>query len=328
MSDRIPPFFIVSSGRSGTTLLSTILNASGQVFVPPESDFIARAYPFYGGRAIGEDDYPVLARLFRKTSQKDGWGMTGESIVARFSDERPKSFRRVNETLYRAYLDDRGLDGISWGIKRPVLIANMDRILDVFPEARIIHLCRDGRDVYLSYGSVHERGFRWGPRGVVRSALYWTDGLRRVERGRAPMLELRYEDLVEKPETEVARVCGFLGIRYERQMIERSGLPSMKTTDIVQAEHRDFVHRKVYGPIDRSNLAKYETRMGRGAIFRFELFAAPYLRAYRYPLVFPRLGSPAFGPVRQLAYFLARAFNDARYRRRDRRILQSASRPS
>ena len=44
---KLPTLFIVSSGRSSTNLLASILNASEQIYIPYESDFIARAYPHY-----------------------------------------------------------------------------------------------------------------------------------------------------------------------------------------------------------------------------------------------------------------------------------------
>lgn len=72
--EKIYPVFIVSSGRSGTTLLRGILNASNQIYIPHESEFIARAYPFYNNKQnFNEDDYQKIVKIFVKTSQNNGW---------------------------------------------------------------------------------------------------------------------------------------------------------------------------------------------------------------------------------------------------------------
>ena len=74
MKNNLPPVFIVSSGRSGTTLLTAMLNASGQIFIPHESYFLARAYPLYGKTcSFSEDDYQALAELFKIWRSSDIW---------------------------------------------------------------------------------------------------------------------------------------------------------------------------------------------------------------------------------------------------------------
>ena len=57
------------------------------------------------------------------------------------------------------------------GMKAPVLIACLDRIGAVFPQAKILHVVRDGRDVYLSYRQVHKSSpEKFGPKGILTAA--------------------------------------------------------------------------------------------------------------------------------------------------------------
>ena len=81
---KLPDVFITSSGRSGTTLLSSILSASNQIYFPYESDFVARAYPIYQEqKTFGQQDYQNISSLFQLCSQPKGWGMSEDYIYAK-----------------------------------------------------------------------------------------------------------------------------------------------------------------------------------------------------------------------------------------------------
>ncbi|NEQ55429.1 MAG: sulfotransferase, partial [Leptolyngbya sp. SIO3F4] len=218
---KLPEVFIVSSGRSGTTLLSSMMNATDQIFFPYESDFVARAYPFYGkGRKIENDDYPTLVKLFQMSSQPTAWNMTQSLLIDSLEKYSPTTLPEVFSVICRAFHDQKCTSNILWGIKAPVLIASLNRIVNVCPDAKIVHLVRDGRDVYLSYRKIHESSsIKFGPKGVIQSALYWVDGLKRVEEfidqgNKHRLYELRYLDLMLNPGIELKSLCSYLNIGY------------------------------------------------------------------------------------------------------------------
>ncbi|MGB3612660.1 MAG: sulfotransferase, partial [Elainellaceae cyanobacterium] len=225
---KFPDVFIVGSGRSGTTLLASILNASEDIYIPYESDFIARAFPYYhqDRSDLGEDDYRQIFRLFQLSAKQDGWGLSEDQVVSHLKARAPQTFAEVNSALYEAFHQQEKTEDLLWGIKAPVLIASLERIHKVFPQAKIIHVVRDGRDVYLSYKKVHETSdITFGPKGVIENALYWTDGLRRVSEflkahPSHQVYELRYDELLTNPEAVSKQLCDFLGIEYRPSMHE------------------------------------------------------------------------------------------------------------
>lgn len=327
-SDVERPVFIVSSGRSGTTLLRTMLNAGNQLHIPHESDFIARAYPHYKHSVdMGEADYELVLSLFRRTSQNAGWGLPPDYLLRYLKKLSPTTFKDVNVGIVQSYLDFHGLQSVRWGIKAPVLIASIGRILELFPAAKIVHLVRDGRDVYLSYRAVHKSPdvASFGPGSVVSSALYWIDGLRRIEKFERRVFELRYEDLVMKPREELERLCGYLEVPYDAVM-HTSYLKAKGNKDAVLSEHRSTIHAKIADGVDSTNTKKYLTKMSRMERFVFEFFASPYLKKYQYDIEFPVLNCICFSPARRIAYLAARMFNTYRYWRRDRVALRDAMR--
>lgn len=320
----IEPVFIVSSGRAGSTLLSTLLNRTGEIFVPPESDFIVRAYRLFCDRnSFDCNDYDLIATIFRMTSENQGWGLSKECLVTALMKRAPHSFAEVIEAICDAYFKENGITASRWAIKRPLLIASIPRLKTVFPNSKIIHIYRDGRDVYLSYKQVHDSGFRWGPNGVITSALYWVDGLRRIKTMTSDDLyEVKYEDLISQPSLQLQCLCEFLEIPYSDRLLDPV-LADAKAYDVAKV-YKDTVHRKVFSQIDVCNKEKYQREMKKTDLFVFECVAEPLLKRYKYKIQFKTSGLPLFMPLRVVLYKSARWFNDWRYRRRDSKIYRRA----
>jgi len=321
--NRIAPFFIVSSGRAGTTLLCALLNASGEVHIPPESDFIARAYPFYNHRSsFTEEDYRKLSRIFFKTSQS-AWKLDEATLFNVLKEKKPQSFGEINSLIYNTFLMKANAGKAQWGIKRPVLIASIDRIRSVFPDAKIIHIVRDGRDVALSYKSVHDVGQKFGPKSIFTCALYWADGLKRIDEVSGNfVLEIRYEDLLTDTDNTLKSICRFIDIEHNVEKFENYQ-NSNKNTLLTCDTHNRTIHKKVKEGIDTSNINKYRYSMPKMKKIMFELLAAPYLIKYKYELEYSFLGASIWGVIRFPLYLASRLFNNLRYARRDRLIYKS-----
>lgn len=323
------PIFIVSSGRSGTTLLRGILNASAEIYIPLESDFIARGYPFYSDKNIrSEEDYKCIVKLFQLASQANGWGMDEAYLLRQLQQSQPESFAEVNRAIYDAYMKSEGLAHMPWGIKHPVLIASIDKILNVFPNARIIHIVRDGRDVCLSYQSVHKNApQKFGPNSPLTAALYWIDGLRRVQESKAQknrgaqLYEFRYEDMLNSPERILKSLFEFLELDFTDNLCQTYQY-ARSTKNLLLSQEKATIHSKVSSGIDAKNQNKFLTHMSLRQRFVFELIASPYLKKYDYRIEFPLLAHPVFEGLRGSLYVVARLFNNWRYSRRDSMFFQ------
>jgi hypothetical protein len=99
--------------------------------------------------------------------------------------------------------------------KTPNHVHRIGRILGLMPNARILFIVRDGRDVAHSilrrYGSLEAGAQRWMRDN--RAGLRQAEGQDRVHM-------LRYEDLVADPATTLAAVCAFIGEAYEPAMLD------------------------------------------------------------------------------------------------------------
>lgn len=115
-----------------------------------------------------------------------------------------------------------------WVEKTPLNIRHIGWILERFPEARVIHVIRDGRDVVCSLREHPDR--RWvdgawvkelHPRSIEEHARRWVadTAAGMAWRGDPRYLEVRYEDLARDPEPALRRVLAFLGVPYDAALL-------------------------------------------------------------------------------------------------------------
>jgi hypothetical protein len=221
-SDPGPPApFVVGVGRSGTTLLRLMLDAHPQMTVPPETHFFEsvlaassriRFTPEQALEAITEDP----------RRRWNDFGLEEDELLARFEAIERLNTADALRAFYELYAEKQGKP--RWGDKTPTYVKTMRRIKRVLPEARFIHVIRDGRDVALSN---NKRVLQRGHRELLPAATSARRWRKRIERARADVphlgegvyLEVRYEDLVTDPETALRRACDFIELDFDTAML-------------------------------------------------------------------------------------------------------------
>jgi hypothetical protein len=211
------PIFVVGAGRSGTTLLSLMLDTHSRIAIPHESHFFI---PYYEKRAaFGNLNCLEGRRVLIKS-------ILGESFIRIWDQQitleeidldRCGSLEGAIDQIYSAYARRFGKD--IWGDKTPAYTTEVDALNDMFPTSRFIHIVRDGRDVALSVMRQ-----TWGSKNFIVAMQYWTQTvtlarkmLRMLPKTR--FIELRYEDLIANPERELHTLTDFLGLPYEPDMV-------------------------------------------------------------------------------------------------------------
>lgn len=218
-------FFIIGTGRSGTTLLAQVMNAHSRVCVPHELQIVFE-YSDNGARLAEIFDYWKNLK-FRA---HDYIELIEERCPYNFQDyyDYRAFFNRLHypilslrwllRTLYADIACSQGKT--IFAEQTPWYGQNIGLLNRLFPRAKFVHVLRDGRDVAISYArtpwwhkDVHLNLERW-EREVNKIEL---DGARLLGRR---MLTLRYEDFVSSPEQLANAVCVFLGIPFEKTMLD------------------------------------------------------------------------------------------------------------
>lgn len=219
------PFFVVGYPRSGTTLLRFMLASHPRLFIPGETGFI----PYLrapANRPLGRREVRRVSRRIARLNVE--WqGTVAEAPALEEALVEPRLGELVDE-LFRRRM--RGAGAARWGDKTPLYVLHMPALAAIFPGARFIHLVRDGRDVAAS--AVAKWGRRYPQRlylDEVYILLRWAEAVRRGRRtgarfGGGCYLEIRYEELVRRPEATLRGVCDFLGEELHPDMLAHERL--------------------------------------------------------------------------------------------------------
>ena len=208
-----PAPFVVGVPRSGTTLLRLMLDAHPQLTIPPETHFLPELLrTCKAGGATRERVMEVITA----TKRWPDFQLEPSRLLRRLPADRPVKGREAARAFYAAYAESVGKP--RWGDKTPVYRKNMLSIQKALPEARFIHIIRDGRDVALSV-----LGLLFGPDSVDEAARRWKRKVLRA-REQASRLrhyrEVRYEDLVIDPEPTLRSVCEYTELPWDPAMLE------------------------------------------------------------------------------------------------------------
>ncbi|KPH97997.1 hypothetical protein OK074_0755 [Actinobacteria bacterium OK074] len=302
------PVLLGGENRSGTTLLSIVLDSHPALVVGPEIDFTEP--PDLGPHVLEVCD--LLDRGDARVS-----GTTKETIDPQWYDgvhfavqcERSGLSRADLRALVGALMAERGtdlcdpedrcrlVDAIGelrrtqtgagrWGLKLQRKIQDIGAYAAVWPRARFIHIVRDGRDLAASHLKTVPD---WGYRTVAEAAHGWLDVVTRPRRD-APdgrYLEVRYEDLVTRPRETAERMLDHLGLPWDEAVLRH-------------AEHEHALFNKPWGhpaaeaagkPLYTGRNGRYLQDLTPGEIREFERIAGAELERLGYPLTSTASGS-------------------------------------
>lgn len=206
------PVFLVGCPRSGTTLLRDLLRSHPLLTIPGESHFIPDFYRAYGDPQNPWEAERLAARILG-TFWIGRWHLPLEP--GDFRDCR--TFRETVERLYETWARLEGKR--QWGDKTPHYVLHMPLLARLFPEARFVHIYRDGRDVALSWLKK-----RYEPQNLYAAIEQWsfmvTTGMRDGRRlGPERYFEVRYETLISETEAVMRKVCRLLGLPWDAAVL-------------------------------------------------------------------------------------------------------------
>jgi len=291
-----PYVFIVGCPRSGTTLLQRMVNAHPQVAIAPESHWIPHLYekpwalkenglvehklvrelaahPKFARMGIGREELKKLEKL----------GRTGY----------PLTYSRLVTAIFDLYGKAHGKRLV--GDKTPDYVRRIGILHKLWPEARFVHVIRDGRDVCLSMREWSKARpkpgdfMTWKNDPVSTAAWWWGFNVRHGrEAGRSLAsrlyYELRYEALVACPREECERLCGFLELPFDEAMLRFH-------EDRVRPD--PGLEQKRAGLPVTPGLRDWKSHMPALEIECFEAAAGDMLDELNYPRAVPRPGPQA-----------------------------------
>jgi protein-tyrosine sulfotransferase len=208
----LSPIVLGGCGRSGTTLLRMMLDSHRRICCGPESSVFRR-------RAL---DPAALAERF-------GFAVAEVNAIYEAARSRPQFIEAFAALCMHKTGKSR------WGEKTPRNIGRLREIFRHFPEARFVHVLRDGRDVACSLRTHPRHRVEDGRlvpldtwKSIAACARRWRNDL---EASRPfwddPRFHtVRYEALVNEPRSVLERLMAFLGEPWDEAMLAHAGTGS------------------------------------------------------------------------------------------------------
>ncbi len=249
----LEPLFLLGATRSGTTLLSLMLGHHPRI-----GDCGEFEWPFDfeieqpGGSLQDYYRWLHVNRLFRWHEQTIDESLSREDLIRSF--------------LLGQY--------VQRGAGKPVVCVQVhrhyERLLELWPNARFLHIVRDGRDVCASWMRHGWTGNGYGSaRDWQASLASWAVLRERIDPSRR--YEVRFEDLLLEPEKHLGAMCALLGDHFDEAMLR-------------------FHEDTTYDPINRAQASKWRKELPELQIRLFEAVAGDALQERGYALSgLPRL---------------------------------------
>jgi hypothetical protein len=215
--------FVTGFPRSGTTLLQRLIGSHPNIAAAPEIHFFSRIHDFADYWGDLSDDSTLRRVVHELCDLPDLVAPTTFDEDAVFARVAPtgRTYRDLLGGLMALIAEDGGKP--RWSEKTPAQQAG--RIWHLFPEAQVVHIVRDVRDVICS---VRAAPWTHPTARTADIAVEWarfTVDTIQTGAGKGPehYSMVRYEDLTRAPEAVMRSVFSFLGEDFSPSMLEGGG---------------------------------------------------------------------------------------------------------
>jgi len=218
----IPHFFILGRTRSGTTMLRSMFDAHPNVSIPPEFPVLAsvRSLRYKEWDVYTIERFIELAAANRKFANM---AITPdeirEALLAAFKKNNNLSLNsavKITLSLYKsAFSKDTVL---AVGDKNPLYSLYPNKIRQFFPDAKFIFL---RRHLFSVVDSVRKTNFElhWPAVIALKWKKAWKCAVTEIENHPNLCTNVRYEDIVTDPETALKKLCNFIDVPFQPQML-------------------------------------------------------------------------------------------------------------
>ena len=267
--------FVGGCERSGTTLVQRVLSAHSRIAGGPELVFTWRIAELFD-RMRGSYPEEYAARLARHYDE----------------GELRRAFQRLLGGFFDKIAEGKP-QALYLSEKTPSNVFAARTLLELFPDARFLHVLRDARDVVASHRDVAARlrargrpaGRAFGTRAVCarwrRAAATHFELADDAELGERYLL-LRYEELVRQPRRTVDELFGFLGLEPEERVLAPESVPQAESGTVVDGI---WVTEEMAGRgFDESRVERWRRDLPTVPRLLASLLTAPLLHRLGYPV--------------------------------------------
>ncbi len=272
--------FLVGAPRSGTTLLQNLIACHPDVASAPETHFFVHATP----ALLYERNLPPICkrRLPDRIEPK-----SAERLVARLAAAMKRN--GLDTAAFESNFAGDGIrtrdlanrffasqaDGAAIFLeKSPPHVFFVPEIRDVYPDAKIVNIVRDPRDVVASINEMLDRQGKSG-RTVFERARVWSASVNAAQRH--DLFTVRYEDLVLNRDEVLRSVFGHLDLDYRERHFENYGAVASQT-----ARENETWKQNNREPVSDAMIGKFRERMTEAEAGMVESLCGRLMKSWDY----------------------------------------------
>ncbi len=284
-----PQIFVLGNSRSGTTMMARILGRHSQVADLQEMHFIEQIITgaeFAAGQDLAPDRaVDLAARLL--SVLRDGYFFAGDGAAYRTEAADLASAPISAAALFeKVRLSEAQKRGKTIPLEQtPRNVFYIPELLAAYPQARILCMVRDPRDVCLSQKGKWRRRFlganiplfealrAWGNYHPLVTAKIWSGAVQAGDaHGDHPQVKVvRYEDVAANPEQVVRDICAHCALTFEPDILNVAQQGSSDRQDVTGATG-----------VDTSRIGTWQNRLSPAEIALCERVAGPDMARHGY----------------------------------------------
>lgn len=245
----VKQIFVVGSSRSGTTMMGRILSNHSDIFTFKELHFFGTIWSNNSNQDLNrQEQIDLLSRLL--CIQENG--LFNQQNISVFNEEAISLLAHKNicnplsiYELFLSAMSNENKSTISCE-QTPKNMYYLNEILAFFPQAKVINMARDQRDVLLSQKNKWKRRFLGASKIPLSEAIrsyinyhpiltskVWNSSLEHTAKyfDNERVKIVKFEDLLVKSESVVKDICNFLAIEFHPQMLNVSVVGSSTEQD-------------------------------------------------------------------------------------------------
>lgn len=277
----IPIFFIVGRGRSGTTLLSTILDSHPNVASAIESRFLLYLWKRYGkmkrwNKDMAEEFYNDLMvdSMVRKL-----WVFQDDFLETLKALPEQTSFQDLIKVVHLSRKSSFPKDKIKYIFdKNPFYSLQLDVLIKIFPDAKFYRLIRDPRDSVSS----HNRKFS---ESTVFFSYMWDHFNKRIDQFSLQhpnrVFTQRFEDLILDKVSFFKVFEQFTGIASLAEL-EDKRIDFKNQIEAKYDKRLKSLHKESVNPLQASKIGEYKKNLSADQINIIDQICFPNAERYGY----------------------------------------------
>lgn len=298
------PIILIGPPRSGTTLLQVLISSHSNIVTCPETHMYSYVLKEAGIRPGDNLERKEVSRIFNYLSKKPKLRFDEnytEFIFKKYSDGI-KIHDLIGE-IVKYFNKDKSEHARRWLEKTPLHALHISDIFESIPNARIVAITRDPRDV--SSSKILKRRFRNRydlKKYRYKIAMRWNKVMQNIEKHQNDerLLLIKYEDLINDTEKTLDQVMRHLGESLEVVQLRMDSLDGSNVILDYESNHKQMVKEK---KIVTSRIGRWRNMLDSNEVGFIEYVCRDMMEKYSYKRSINRCSSEIINRIKYMATY-------------------------